>query len=624
MFRPVDQPPQDRARSLLAMAAPVANPEPVAPQPKRARGGVLAVIGLTLAGAVAGGALAAVWPQTYVATSEMMVAPSVQVASASPAFSAEAANTLLDSRMRVLRSASVLADAAEKLNLAADNEFNGNDAGPFGLGGALANFTALVSDEGRPVKDDRRRRALDTLAKKVEVQRVGNSPVVAVSARSADPEKSALIANTVAELVLADLGGAASSSAATARLDALKAEVASAERALSTFRAQNGLLASAEEIDLLSEQLAAARARTVALNAQVASVRGPAVDMTVTGAVSPLLDDIRARFSAHRQRVESLSARLGPRHPELITAQAELAGAQRELDAETRRVSAALQGDLAGAVREEQDLAARLAQVKDQGEGGDDRLSMLRSLERAVETRRVALDEAAREVGNGSRSAPDGTRILSVAEAPGRGSAPSMPALSLAGAAAGLLAGLGFTGWRRDRRRDKPVAARREHEFDEWDDGEDGLPHPDDEPQEAQAMYPYPPQGQHAPANAYAQPEAWPGPYAPQAAPGWYPPAPPHDPWAQGYAPPAPVYAQPGYPQPYPYAPQPVPHGPVMYVPVPMHTAMPAPQPPFRPGSYDRDAYIDRRTDAALEEIRQSLRALREAIEDFADDRYGT
>src|SRR5690606_19115847 len=147
------------------------------------------------------------------------------------------------------------------------------------------------------------------------------------------------------------------SAAAVAKLDGLKADVAAAERAVVAYRSQNGLLASAEEIDLLSEQLAAARARTVALNAQVARARGPGIDGMATGSISPAsdtLEDIRVRVTAQKQRVDSLSARLGPRHPELINAQAELASVQRELDAETRRLSSALQGDLASAVREEQ------------------------------------------------------------------------------------------------------------------------------------------------------------------------------------------------------------------------------------------------------------------------------
>lgn len=37
---------------------------------------------------------------------------------------------------------------------------------------------------------------------------------------------------------------------------------------------------------------------------------------------------------------------------------------------------------------------------------------------------------------------------------------------------------------------------------------------------------------------------------------------------------------------------------------------------------FDQDRYIDQHTNAAIEEIRQSLREFREAIEDLADSRH--
>ena len=124
-------------------------------------------------------------------------------------------------------------------------------------------------------------------------------------------------------------------------------------------------------------------------------------------------------------------------------------------------------------------------------------------------------------------------------------------------------------------------------------------------------MYSYPPYAApSAPGPGYAQPEpphaGHQHPHAPApAAPAFYP-APPQDPWAHMR----------------PYAPQPYGHPPVQVVYVPV----PAIAPPALPHgeNFARDRYIDRHTDAAIEEIRQSLRALRAAIEDFADDRYGT
>ena len=78
---------------------------------------------------------------------------------------------------------------------------------------------------------------------------------------------------------------------------------------------------------------------------------------------------------------------------------------------------------------------------------------------------------------------------------------------------------------------------------------------------------------------------------------------------------PAPAAPMMGYPQQHMPA--------VVYVPVPAHQVMQhMQQMPSREG-WQRPNPADRRTEAAIEEIRQSLRDLREAIEDFADQRYG-
>ena len=586
-----------------------------------------AIIGLTLAGAVAGGVVALAWPRTFRATTEVMLAP--PIVSATAAIPDETVNAVLEAQLQTLRSGPVLRAVVERLNLAVDGEFNGNDAGPFGLGGTLANVGALLVGDASMI-DERRQRAVETLADRIDVQRIGNSSLVAISVRSADPQKSADIANALSELFVAEVTGSTVAVQARANQEALKDELVAAERAVAAFRTENGLLASAEEIDLLAEQLASARARTVALSTQVAVARGPGIDMMATGSIgasgssvelSSPIEDMRLRVTEQKQRFETLSARLGPLHPDLINAKAELDSAQRELDAETRRLSSALQGELAAAVRQEQEFAARVAQVKSQGEGADDKLSILRDLERVVEERRAALEGARNGAADGTL-ASDGTRVVAPAATPVQASAPSLPTLSLAGALAGLFAGLGLSTWRRERYHDERAQADTAHDaapqdFDDhqqWD--EDHLSEADYHHSEAPEMYSNSRRSRHEqPAHHYAQPEHththWaPQPQAaqPMPAPAWHP-AQPHAPsYAQPY--PAPAPAHQAYPQPHAPA--------VVYVPVavsPMHQHLTQEQLALH-------AFIDQRTDAALDEIRHSLRALREAIEDIAEDRY--
>lgn len=644
-----DQSRQSRASSLLGMVdalhepAPQVEPvvvsqhqTPAAPSGR----GWRAIGGLTVAGAMLGATLAFAWPRSYVATTEVMLAPaSLQNAGLSQR-AGEGTVALIEAELRTLRSRTMLTAAVERLNLAADGEFNGNASGPFALGGALMNFGDLVAGDGADMVEQRTRRAVEALASAIDARRVGGSSVIAVSARTKDPAKSALIANTLSELYLEQRGG---SDVGSAKVEQLLAEVAEAERAVVAFRNQNDLLAPHQLAELEAARIAAS-VRTAEYSSLLASVKQAGIDAVTTGSIPPAkggaaLEDARSRLTSLKQRVDTLATRLGPRHPDLLAAQAELDAARREAEEESRKVSKLLEAELATVTREQQFLSARLQGAQKTDGEQSEKMQKLAGLEQAAETRRVAYEEAVRAARTAGQR--PGERIISQALPPLEADGLGVPTLSLAGALGGLLAGAGLFGWRRNSRDeavedDQPWHEDEQYENEERFDGEHGyyadagqIAMEDDE------MYAYPPHAPHpAQGQGYAQPAPQghaqhaahypqPYPYPQQQAPVMYPPQ--HQmqaPWPQPHAY-APVPQMAGhYPQPMPYG-APYPAQPaVVYVPVP--AAPPAPYPQHGAEIYHRDVLADRRTDAAIEEIRHSLRALREAIEDFADDRYGT
>lgn len=633
----------------------------IAPETPTVRSRLASPLALALAGALAGAAIALAWPQSYVATSELLIEQGG-----------------VDNQLRMLRSGSTLSAVADKLNLAADPEFNG---APNGI---LALFT------GDDAADQRRRRAITSLGRSLSVEQSGNSSVITVSAKTADPQKSALIANTVAAIFVEKNGGQVTDEA---RLTELRDAVAQAERAVEAFKARHelidaqGTLITDEEIQRLGEQLSAARARTVELNARAASTRDANVDSIVTGSLpeqvaSPTLTELRARYAAARQQLDRLRVKLGPRHPERLAAEAEVEAARQEISAELRRVASSLQTELKRAVEQEQQLAAKLAQMKvRQGNIGDE-LVELRELERQAAVKRSAYEQALQATQPGA--APDGApSIISQAEPPLNSSSPSVPHLAGAGGLAGLLFGFGFSSLRRRRREEvaagSDASATEHQEIPEYSDlyaqdtGKDpatmyAYPHH----QHPAAQQQHPAQTAHAAAPAVPQPYPAPGYPQMQAAPMYPAPMPPMQPQMM----PQPMHPQPvpawPYPQPaqHPYAampmpqmpmpydpwaamrgwaqmvpppqPQPMPQVIVVQVPQPVQpqaAALPAPQVihavPQHVSTYtpqhpqaanesrwtDQDAYVDERTDAAIDEIRRSLREFREAIEDFADER---
>lgn len=645
-----DQSRQSRASSLLGMVGALHEPappiEPVAVSPHQtptvqSGRGLLAIGGLTLAGAVLGATLAFAWPRSYVATTEVMLDAAALHNAGLSQRAGDGTVALIEAELRTLRSRTMLTAAVERLNLAADGDFNGNASGPFALGGALMNFGNLVAGDGANMVEERARRAVETLASTVDARRVGGSSVIAVSARTSDPEKSALIANTLTELYLEQRG---SSEAGNAKVEQLRAEVAEAERAVVAFRNQNDLLAPHQLAELEAARTAASE-RTAEYSALLASVKEAGIDAVTTGSIPPAkggaaLEDARSRLTSLKQRVDTLATRLGPRHPDLLAAQAELDTARREAEEESRKVSKLLEAELATVTREQQFLSARLQGAQETDGAQSEKMQKLAALEQAAETRRVAYEEAVRAARTAGQR--PGERIISQALPPLEADGFGVPTLSLAGALGGLLAGAGLFGWRRNSRDeavddDQPWHDDEQYENEERLDGEHGYyAHAGQVAMEDDEMYAYPPHAPHPQGQGYAQPapqghaqhaahypQPYPYPYPQQQAPVMYPPH--HQmqaPWPHPHAY-APVPQMAGhYPQPMPYgAPYPVQPA-VVYVPVP--AAPPAPYPQHGADLYHRDVLADRRTDAAIEEIRHSLRALREAIEDFADDRYGT
>jgi succinoglycan biosynthesis transport protein ExoP len=662
------------------------------------------ILATTLTGAAMGAALAFAWPSAYVAKSEILIDSRTAQGSGSP-FVSDPSAAFIDNQLRVLRSSTVLGTVAERLDLSADAEFNGTASGPFGIGALLSNVGNLMSGADASAAADQRRRVIDTLARAVEAERLGGSTAIAVSVGTSDAAKSALIANTISEVFV---GRSAGAGAVSASLEEARAAVEQAERAVETYKRENGLvdaqgrLITDGEILRVGEQLSAARGRTVELNARAASTRDADVDSIVTGSLpeqyaSPTLADMRSRHAELKQQLERTSVKLGPRHPERLAVEAELEGARQDIAGELRRVAASLQTELRRAVQQEQDLAAQLAQMKvRQGEIGGE-LVRLRELERDAEAQRAAFEQVRVAQAGGSTLGADGATILSRAEPPLEAAGSSLPVFSMVGALAGLLGGFALTGsrWRRTDDADADELSRenlshedvnaahsaRETETEplanaaddqnisanEEADPMSAYPHndqphvpPHQQPQPAPAaLYPQQPAhvgyAQQAAAPVYAQPlHPSQQPMAPQQAYGWpmqqpaaahyggYPQAPQpvwpampqhmmpqfmaqplaHDPWAhlRGYAPhfAAPAYAAaPHFPaatmpqQPYQAVP--------LHAPEPQHHAPLAPQ--ARDETYDQDAFVDDRTNAAIEEIRQSLREFREAIEDFAESR---
>ncbi len=657
------------------------------------------ILTTTVAGAALGIMIALSTPKKFESVAELLVDPrDIKITDRNVTeggLPSDATLAIVENQVKVLTSGNVLAKVVDKLNLAADPEFNGDEKS-FGLGALVSELRSIFSRSERGEGDLRRALAIQGLAKSLDVERGGKTFVVSISAVTQSAEKSALIANTLTETFLQSYGDIQSDTAGRAsdelssRLAELQKGLDEAERKVEAYKAERdlvdaqGRLISDDEMVKLNDQLTIARARTIELNARASSIRDLNPDAVVGGSLpeqisSPVMAELRTQYATAKQEVERLSVRLGPRHPERLAAEAQLAGARDSLASELRRISSSIQVDLKRAVQLEQDLASRLAQLKARQAQVSEDLVTVRELEREAAAKRAVYESfllRARETNEQRGMNTANMSVISVAQPPLEPLGPSRTMTVIASTILGFMAGIGIGGARGAidslrsggggsplRPAPRPAPARPR---DESDDEIDRIMHSAArretseaataaasraaEPAPAAAAaearrsapphpeaYPYAPAQAGYPGQPMPQPAQPPGWYDPQAAyaaqqqaayQAWlaarpqapaYPPQPtPAQHWAPW--PEQPGHAQPVYPQPQMplnmQAPQPWPAQPQFAPPAGWQPPQEMTQPP-QPQTFQQ-AQADA---SSIDDIRESLREFRTAVRELATNR---
>lgn len=427
-----------------------------------------AILLATAAGALAGVLVAMNTPKMYHAAAELLADPRdlniVDRELTQPGNSSEAILALVENQVRIITSGSVLNEVTTRLKLADDPEFNGQ--GSSGFGRLISNIRALFSSGRGGAADPGRRFALavGNLAEHISVQRGGRTFVIVVAAETQDPKKSALVANTVTQVFLDTYGRMRSDAAGraagelTGKLDELRKSVEAAERKVEAFKSQNdiidaqGRLITDDEILKLNEQLGVARARTLELGSRAGSLQGVDADSVIGGAApealsSASVQELRAQYSTLKGEADRMAARLGPRHPQLIAVQAQLAGARSLLETEIRRVVGSVQTELRRAVQLEQELSSRLAQLKVRQGSLSSELVTVRELERDANAKRAVYEAfllRARETGEQQGINNANISVISQAQPPLEAEPPSRTTMVAISTVLGFLAGIGI------------------------------------------------------------------------------------------------------------------------------------------------------------------------------------
>ena len=423
------------------------------------------VVLLTLLGIAAGVLLALSTPHRYTAVAEILVDPRdiklVQNEVTPNGLPSDATLGLIESQISVIYSNDVLQRVIDKAGLADDPEFNGKTKS------LLDPLFALFA--GKEDAQSARRRQLMTLAAlrdDLSVSRDAKSFVINLAVTTRDGEKSALLANLVADSFIDQLARVQSdtakraSEALSSRLSELRERVVEAERAVETYKSDNrlvgvgGRLVDDDYIVRINDQLAKARGDMTTLRVRADQMKAANVDDVVTGTLpeeltSEALTRLRNNYSELAQQTATLSATLGPRHPRRIAAEDALASVRKGIAQELARIVAGAQTELARAEETDRELSEQLNSLKDKQLRTSSSFVRLRELEREVDASRAVYEAfllRARETGEQEQMSTANVHIISAATPPLSPSSTSRKLVVIASMLVGLVGGLGLAG----------------------------------------------------------------------------------------------------------------------------------------------------------------------------------
>jgi succinoglycan biosynthesis transport protein ExoP len=365
----------------------------------------------------------------------------------------------VESETRILTSDRVLLRVIESEKLAADPEFG---AGSTSL---LARLQSALGVAPEAKAGDAGLAALRKLQRSVTAKRGERTYVVDLMVDTTDRDKSARIANAIAQAYLDEQTAARAEAARRAtdslssRLGELRERVRNAEEQVERYKREHnivgptGRLVDEQQLTELNNQLTIAKARTADARARydqsLRVQRGGADSGSTSEAVqSNTIGRLREQYAAIARQEANLAAELGPRHPYVIDARAQLRNAQQQITEELNRVAEANRNDYERALANENSLASALDGLKRRAMDTSLAFVKLRELEREADASRLVYEQflsRSREMREQERLDTANVRILSDAQPPiDRSWPPRRLLMVLAGLLAGLLAGSGL------------------------------------------------------------------------------------------------------------------------------------------------------------------------------------
>ena len=390
-----------------------------------------------------------VLPPVYLAVADIKLDPSAHTALDLDrlATGAPPDQAIVDSEVDVMQSRDVAQAVVQKLNLTADEDFQPT----FGPASKDPHSAAYLEA------------TIQSVLKKLDVKRDGETYIINVGFHSKDAAKAARIANAFAdEYILASVKLRVQTAQAQSvwlsdRLGKLQGEVQAADSAVATYKTNNGIMTAAiggtvtdQQIGTITAQLAqaeseaaAARSNYEAAQSQIA--RG-GIDSVSSVINAPTVVQLRQKRTELISEQGDINTHYGPRHPESIKIQQQIDGVDRQIHEEATRIVSGLSADARASEARAAAMRGQLGGLKGQLSSNNRASVEADNLQRVADAKRAeyaTLAATAQQASQQEHANETQAQIIARAVEPVKADFPNKPIFAALGVILGVVIGFG-------------------------------------------------------------------------------------------------------------------------------------------------------------------------------------
>lgn len=343
----------------------------------------------------------------------------------------------VSSQVQILQSVDLIKQVAKDMKLYELDEFDPEAHPSF-----VSKLLVAVGLKKDPLQVLPEERVLTAFREKLQVYQVESSRVITVEFSSKDPKLAAAIPNAMMKAYIALQSGAKLDTSTEAarwlepEIANLREKVRDADRKVADYRASSDLLSAGQgetlatrQLSDISTELGRIRGERANSEARAEGVRnalasGRALDTFPDVVASPTIQRLKENETTIRSQISDLTSSLLEGHPRIRALRNQLAGIERQIQEETRKVLASLENEANVSRLREQQLVQQLNVLKSESVRAGEQQVGLNDLEREASAQRQLLEtylaryrEATSRAGSVD-STPADARVISAAVEP--------------------------------------------------------------------------------------------------------------------------------------------------------------------------------------------------------------